>query len=233
MSFLTLWYRFLYWSGITPWEVDPSQGIAANQIAELFKREEEYHDPPFGPVLDLGCGSGIWSVELAKRGWQVIGVDVVPKAIRRARKRAKEAGVHVRFVESDVTALSDVVVGSDFRFVVDFECFNHLNDKQRLAVGRAVNKVTVPNARMLMLAWEPGKRRLLPQGASPGDIETAFPGWKISGEDLFAAQSELPGWMNNTPIHFYRLQKENVNLDDQHQNESDEDRIDSQIKIET
>lgn len=35
MNFLTLWYKFLYGLGVTPWEEDPTQGIAAGQISEL------------------------------------------------------------------------------------------------------------------------------------------------------------------------------------------------------
>jgi SAM-dependent methyltransferase len=60
--------------------------------------------PPYGSALDLGCGSRRWSIELARRGWQVVGVDVVAKAVRRARRRAQDEGVDVTFVEGDVTA---------------------------------------------------------------------------------------------------------------------------------
>jgi 2-polyprenyl-3-methyl-5-hydroxy-6-metoxy-1,4-benzoquinol methylase len=32
---------------------------------------------PFSKALDIGTGSGIWGIELAKRGWQVAGIDFV------------------------------------------------------------------------------------------------------------------------------------------------------------
>lgn len=204
---MSLWYRFLYQVGLTPWEVDPRQGPASEQVAALFDREERGRQPPFGPALDLGCGTGIWSVELAKRGWQVTGVDIVPKAVRKARKRADSAGVDVRFVQSDVTALRAGGLEPGFRFVLDFECFNHLDDAQRMAVGREVSAVAAPDATMLMLVWSPGRRGPLPKGASRDDIEAAFPGWTMIAEDAYAAQSDLPSWLKNVGLRFCRLQR--------------------------
>jgi methylase of polypeptide subunit release factors len=98
--------------------------LIVEQISALFAREEAGRQPPYGQALDLGCGSGIWTVKLAARGWQVTGVDFVPKALRRARERAQKDGVEVRLIEGDVTALTTTGVGSGFRFLVDFGCFS-------------------------------------------------------------------------------------------------------------
>ena len=38
------------------------------QISEPFDREEAGEQPPHGKVLDLGCGSGIWAIQLATSG---------------------------------------------------------------------------------------------------------------------------------------------------------------------
>ena len=94
---MSLAYRILYAVGFTPWEQMAHPQIAG-QIADLFAREEQGRDPPYGRALDLGCGSGIWAVALAQRGWQVTGVDFVPKALRRARERAEQAEVEVEFL---------------------------------------------------------------------------------------------------------------------------------------
>lgn len=209
---VSVYYRLLYQFGITPWEADPAQGPAAKQVSTLFDREEYQRERPYGQALDLGCGTGIWSINLAERAWQVTGVDVVPKAIRRARERAKEAGVDARFVEGDVTALRDAGIEPGFEFIVDFECFNHLNDSQRRAVGREVSGVAAPGATMLMLVWGRGRRWPLPPGATAGDIEAAFPGWKITDEDVYAAQSALPGWLRKVDLRFYRLRQADSGL---------------------
>ena len=171
------------------------------------RREEGQRTPPYGRALDLGCGSGIWSVALAKRGWQVTGVDVVPKAITRARDRARAAGVDVQFIESDVTALQVAGVESGFRFFLDFECFNHLTPVQRKAVGREVTAVAAQDATMLMLVWAPGRRWPLARGASRKDIEVAFPAWMVVAEDGYAAVSTLPGWLRKVDLRFYRLSR--------------------------
>src|SRR5215210_2513893 len=133
---MSLAYRILYAVGFTPWE-QMAEPTIANQIAGLFAREEEGRQQPYGRVLDLGCGSGIWAVELVRRGWQVTGVDFVPKALRRARERAEEAGVEIQFVEGDVTNLGPTGVGSGFRLLLDFGCFHdELTDDQRKDEGR-------------------------------------------------------------------------------------------------
>lgn len=205
---MSLWYRILYEIGLTPWEEDPSDGPAAEQIARLLDSEENGRERPFGRALDLGCGTGIWSVRLAQRGWEVTGVDIVPKAILQARDRARESGTKVRFLEGDVTALRAAGTGSGFRFVLDFECFNHLNDVQRRAVGREVNAVTTPDATMLMLVWDPGRRGPLPPGAGPREIASAFEEWDVIDEETYAATSTLPWWLKDTGLHFYRLHRQ-------------------------
>jgi methylase of polypeptide subunit release factors len=76
----------------------PSLGDAATdppfveKITSMFVREEQDRDPPFGRALDIGTGSAIWAVELPKRGWAVTGVELVEKALDRARARVKTAG---------------------------------------------------------------------------------------------------------------------------------------------
>jgi len=81
-------------------------------------RVENGHGPPYGPALDLGTGSGVWGVQLARRGWSVTGVDMVDRALRRARERVEDAGVNMRLVHGDVTALRESDVGSGYRLVV-------------------------------------------------------------------------------------------------------------------
>lgn len=204
---MSLWYRILYQVGFTPWEEGATDGPAADQIDRLFEREERERRQPYGPALDLGCGSGIWSLALAQRGWQVTGVDIIPKAVRRARDRAEAAGVAARFVHGDVTALQSAGIEPGFRLILDFECFNHLSETQRQAVGREVSVVAAPDATLLVIAWTPGRRWPLPPGASRRDLESAFPEWEVVDEEAYDV-SALPAPLQKVKPCFYRLRRE-------------------------
>jgi SAM-dependent methyltransferase len=55
-----------------------------------------------GHVLDLCCGPGRHSVELASRGFRVTGVDQSKFLLAKARERAREVGVDIEFVHEDM-----------------------------------------------------------------------------------------------------------------------------------
>jgi SAM-dependent methyltransferase len=202
-------YRILYQVGFTPWEQITHLPDVAERFRPMFEREEAGHEPPFGPALDLGCGSGFWAVELARRGWRVTGVDAVPKALRRARERAREAGVELRLVEGDVTKLHDTGLDSGFRFLLDLGLFHdELTDAQRAAMGREVSAVAAPGAILLMLAWAPRRRWPLPRGAGRADIEAAYPGWEVIDEDdVDVSGVPLYRYVKNADPRFYRLRR--------------------------
>ena len=46
--------------------------------------------PPGARLLDLGCGTGIDAVELARRGYPVLATDWSPQMVERTRERAAE-----------------------------------------------------------------------------------------------------------------------------------------------
>jgi len=59
-------------------------------------------------VLVLGCGGGQDAIALARRGAQVVGIDLSDEQIRFARKLAEEEGLEVPFVQGNVEELPDV-----------------------------------------------------------------------------------------------------------------------------
>jgi SAM-dependent methyltransferase len=71
-------------------------------------------------VLDAGCGTGRVAIELAKRGFSVVGVDVDPAMLSAARAKRPE----LPWVEADLTDLAHVV---DAEFDVALLAGNVLN----------------------------------------------------------------------------------------------------------
>src|SRR5215470_15481276 len=56
-------------------------------------------------ALDVGCGTGFLSLELAARGHRMTGIDFAPAMIERARSKALERGLQIRFEEADAEQL--------------------------------------------------------------------------------------------------------------------------------
>lgn len=200
---MSRWYRFLYRVGFTPWESDTES--LATQIGSLLTVEEATRHARYGRALDLGCGTGRWSVEMAQRGWDVAGVDVVPRAIAAARRRAAAAGVEVDFVEGDVTTLREAGIGAGFSLFLDVECFNHLADTQRQTMGREVDAIATEDASMLLLVWTRARRGPLPPGAGSADLRSAFPGWAIVDQHPY--EGEMPRPLQSAAPCWYRLSR--------------------------
>ena len=56
-------------------------------------------------ALDVGCGTGFLSLELAQRGHRVTGIDFAPAMLALARRKAMQAGADIHFEEADAEAL--------------------------------------------------------------------------------------------------------------------------------
>jgi methyltransferase family protein len=200
-------YRLAYAIGFHPWEDLAEHAPFAGKLLELVTREENGSGPPHGSALDLGTGSAVWGVELAKRGWQVTGVDIVEKALRRARERIEAVGVEMRLVSGDVTALRGAGVGSGFRLVLDTGTFHGLTDPQRLAMGKEVSAVAAPDATVILDCFAPRRRGPLPRGASRDDVEQAFPGWQITDVEVADTEPDPIARLFRFDERFYRLRR--------------------------
>ena len=204
-------YRFAYSIGFHPWEDAATDPPFVSKFQEMIAREESGRTPPFGSALDLGTGSGIWGIELAKRGWQVTGIDFVEKALERARERAQRSGVNVKLVNGDVTKLRNAGVGTGFRLVLDTGTFHDFEIATQQAMGREIDAVAATDATVLLLIW-PKRKRPLIRGATRDEIEAAFPGWTIAAVE--ASHFRLPKVMElilRPDEHWYRLRRREVN----------------------
>ena len=200
-------YQLAYAIGFHPREDLADHQPFAGALLALVAREEAGREPPYGPALDLGTGSAVWGVQLAQRGWRVTGVDNVEKALRRARERIEAAGVEMRLVHGDVTALAPADVGSGFRLVLDTGTFHGLSDPEREAMGRQVSAIAAPDATVLLDCFAPLRRGPLPRGADRAAVEAAFPGWEVTDVEVADTQPDALAHLFKFDERFYRLRR--------------------------
>jgi len=195
-------YARMYRFGITPWERYAT--AAASSIAVVLDREETGRSRPLGRALDLGCGRGLYTPELARRGWEAVGIDYVPAAIEAAQAKSRGAA-GLRYVVGDVTHLRSAGLGT-FDFFLDIGCFRGLDARQRLAQGEGASALANPGATLLMLSFGQSRWRWLTGGVSQEEIETAFAGWEMLASE--PADTAGLGWpMNKTAPRWYRLRR--------------------------
>lgn len=70
---------------------------------DFFEKELGYNKSV--RILDIGCGTGRHSIELAQRGYKVVGIDQSESLLKRAREKASEQKVQVDFQKHDARNL--------------------------------------------------------------------------------------------------------------------------------
>ena len=138
-------------------------------------------------AIDLGCGAGGVSIELAEAGFAVTGVDFSQVALAKARVAAKQRGLgpeRVTFVVGDLTEGSVPGVTGPFDLLVDYGTLDDLANAGREAMARYVTGLARTGSRFFLFAFS-GRRKDLPR-MSFGGASKAFPGL-VPGEveDLF------------------------------------------------
>ena len=97
-----------------PWYEALFENYARKYDAECFVRgtagecdfiEREIGADKSKRILDIGCGTGRHALELARRGYAVVGVDLSDSQLARARQKAAEQGVQVDFRRGDAREL--------------------------------------------------------------------------------------------------------------------------------
>ena len=75
---------------------------------KLYKKACEYAKPQGKTVLDLYCGAGTIGLSMAKNAKQIIGVEIIPEAVRDAEFNAKENGIeNARFICANAASAAE------------------------------------------------------------------------------------------------------------------------------
>jgi SAM-dependent methyltransferase len=84
---------------------DHDAALAGSPLLAADVRFAEEHFPAPGRLIDLGCGTGRLLVPFARRGFQVLGVDLSAEMLRVAGEKAAAAGVTVRRLQANIVEL--------------------------------------------------------------------------------------------------------------------------------
>lgn len=141
MSFLRRLIFNLWYFRRPPWD----SGLTPPELLAYLK------DQPAGRALDLGCGTGTNVITLAQLGWQVTGLDFVPKAIAQARQKASQAGVRVDLRVGDVTRLDGLT--GPFDLALDLGCYHGLSEQEKGDYFRQIDRVLAPGGIWFLYAF--------------------------------------------------------------------------------
>ena len=136
------------------------------QIAESMRESGEALVSKLGitkglRVLDLGCGDGTTALPAAKRGAEVLGVDIAQNLVAAGNRRAKVQGLtNCRFQEGDACDLRELE-NQSFDLVVSI--FGAMFAPRPFDVAREMVRVTRPGGRIVMGNWIPGDPTLVAQ----------------------------------------------------------------------
>lgn len=76
-----------------PWHRDEPEAFVVDVLKKINKP---------GRALDIGCGTGSFSVYMAKQGHEVTGLDMFPRALQMGKEHAQQENVSVHWIEADL-----------------------------------------------------------------------------------------------------------------------------------
>jgi SAM-dependent methyltransferase len=109
---MTPWYEELFRDYGEKYD---GESFAQGTAGECDFIEKEIAGDRQTRILDIGCGTGRHALELARRGYAVVGIDLSASLLKKAEEKAAAAGLHVDFRRGDARELP---FASEFGLVV-------------------------------------------------------------------------------------------------------------------
>jgi 2-polyprenyl-3-methyl-5-hydroxy-6-metoxy-1,4-benzoquinol methylase len=130
-------------------KVEGQQGWATAEEVDEFHLELEKilksdYVPKEGKLLELGCGDGANLIWLAKKGYEVYGIDIAPTAIEWAKEKIKNQNIEADFRIGNVLDLKEFE-DNFFDLVLDGHCFHCIIGEDREDFLRNALRVLKPD----------------------------------------------------------------------------------------
>ncbi|WP_338106562.1 class I SAM-dependent methyltransferase [Mordavella massiliensis] len=118
--------------------------VPYGEWAAYIRKKLWEHGIGDGLVLDLGCGTGGMTEELADAGYDMIGVDGSPEMLEQALEKRERSGHDILYLMQDMRAFE--LYGTVRAVVSVCDCLNYVTDPEELVqVFRLVNNYLDPD----------------------------------------------------------------------------------------
>jgi 2-polyprenyl-3-methyl-5-hydroxy-6-metoxy-1,4-benzoquinol methylase len=104
-----------------------------------------------GKALDMGCGTGVDSVFLASKGWEVTSLDFMAEAIQMTNERAEENNVSLNAIQTDII---DWQCDEKFDLLVDAGLMHNLRRERILTYRDKVSHLLKSGGHFMLAHWE-------------------------------------------------------------------------------
>jgi SAM-dependent methyltransferase len=140
------WTRYFDEVYLRIYETFLTPAVTDREVAAV---REMLGDRPGDRVLDVGCGWGRHSVELARSGFAVTGLDLSEYLLDEARRRAAAAGVEPTFVRAD---MREIPFAGHFDAAISlFSSLGYFDsDDEDVAILRGMRRAVVPGGLFIL-----------------------------------------------------------------------------------
>jgi len=160
-----------YASGVLPWDTGQPESLLVEFVTSDGVAP--------GRTLEVGSGTGTNAIWLAERGFDVLGVDVSPLAVEKARAKIEGSELRCGFATLDFLAATPP--GDPFHFIFDRGCFHVFDEPEERSRFAAY----------VAAALEPGGLWLSLIGSTEGPPREVGPPRRSAGEITLAIEPAL------------------------------------------
>jgi len=96
------WYEDLFENYAQRYE---AESFTKGTLGECDFIEQEINHDTSLKIIDIGCGTGRHTLELSKRGYHIMGIDLSESMLKKAKEKAEKLGLKIKFQQLDARKL--------------------------------------------------------------------------------------------------------------------------------